>query len=60
MRIHYDPSIVYSVATLANYWQVDEELIRELIRKGKLAAFKVGREWRITDKVVREFEGATA
>ena len=59
--IEYDPSVVYSVTQLATYWQVPEETIREMIRRRDLQAFKVGREWRVTDKAVREYEeGVTA
>lgn len=55
-KIEYDPSIVYGVEDLAKYWRVKPETIREMIRRGKLDAFKCGKEWRITDKAVREYE----
>lgn len=54
--IAYDPSVVYTVDDLARYWRVEPSTVYTLIRSGRLAAFKVGVGWRITDKAVREFE----
>ena len=54
--ISYDPSIIYSVDSLAAHWGVKAETLREMIRRKKLPAFKVGREYRITDRAVREYE----
>lgn len=56
----YDPSVVYSVAELANRWKVEPSTIYTMIRQGKLAAFKCGVSYRITDKAVREYEGGAA
>lgn len=52
----YDPSVVHSVAGIANYWAVDMDVVYRLIRSGKLKAFKVGKEYRVTDKALREYE----
>lgn len=58
--IDYDPSIVYSVETLAKHWMVEAETVREMIRRKKLTAFKCGKEYRVTDKAVREYEEGVA
>ena len=54
--IEYDPSVVYSVAELAAHWRVEPSTIYGMIKSGKLAAFKCGVSYRITDKAVREYE----
>lgn len=54
--IDYDPSIVHSVASLASRWDVEPSVVYRLIKAGKLSAFKVGKEFRVTDKALREFE----
>lgn len=52
----YDPSVVHSVAQLADYWMVEPTVVYRLIRSGKLKAFRVGKEYRVTDKALREYE----
>ncbi len=54
--IEYDPSVVYTTEELAQRWKVRASTIYDLIRKGKLAAFKVGVGYRVTDRAVREYE----
>ena len=54
--VEYDPSVIHSVASLASYWQVEPSVIYKLVRSGKLKAFKVGKEIRVTDRALREFE----
>lgn len=54
--ISYDPSIIYSVDSLAAHWGVLPDTIYRMIRSKRLPAFKVGREYRITDRAVREYE----
>lgn len=54
--MRYDPSVVHSVENLADYWMVSTDTIYRLIRSGKLKAFKIGKEYRVTDKAVREYE----
>ena len=50
---------VYTPATLARRWQCSERHVRNLIRDGKLAAFRVGGKLlRISAAVVEEFERA--
>lgn len=58
--VQYDPSITYSVAQLARYWQVEPSTVYGMIKSGKLQAFKVGVGYRITDKAVREYEEGVA
>lgn len=55
-QVPYDPSVTYSTRELAEYWKVNEQTICRMIRSGKLQAFHVGVGYRITDKVVREYE----
>lgn len=54
--IHYDPSIVHSVAAIASRWDVEPTSVYRLIRNGKLAAFKAGKEYRVTDRALAEYE----
>ena len=54
--IDYDPSIVHSVASLASRWNVEPSVVYRLIKANKLTAFKVGKEFRVTDRALREFE----
>lgn len=58
--IDYDPSVVYSVAELAQHWHVEPSTIYTMIKKGRLTAFKCGVSYRITDKAVREYEEGLA
>jgi excisionase family DNA binding protein len=41
---------------LADRWQVSAETIRQLVRRGELRAFKVGRMFRIPMEVIEEYE----
>lgn len=52
----YDPSIVYSIHQVADRWQVEKSTIYRMISSGKLPAFRVGKEFRVTDRAVREYE----
>ena len=54
--IDYDPSIVHSVAALATRWDVEPSVVYRLIKAKKLTAFRVGKELRVTDRALREFE----
>ena len=47
---------IFTVDTLAAYWQCSPDVIYDLLRKRKLKAFKVGTAWRITARAVTEFE----
>lgn len=56
LAIQYDPSIVHSVAAIASRWDVEPTVVYRLIRAGKLQAFKAGKEYRVTDKALAEYE----
>jgi len=50
---------VYTVKECAEKLKVTERTILELIRKKKLRAVKVGREYRITETAINGFIGGT-
>ena len=50
---------VYTVKECAEKLKVTERTILELIRKKKLRAVKVGREYRITESAITGFIGGT-
>jgi excisionase family DNA binding protein len=41
---------------VADRWQVEKSTIYRMISSGKLPAFRVGKEFRVTDRAVREYE----
>jgi excisionase family DNA binding protein len=43
------------VSEVAQELQVDRDTVYRLIKSGKLKAFKVGSDWRITEKALEEF-----
>ena len=47
---------VYKLRTLAAEWDVDKETVRQRILSGKLGAFMVGKQYRITTADKRAFE----
>jgi excisionase family DNA binding protein len=47
---------VYTVADLAVRWTTPASTIEAMLRRGDLRGFKVGRQWRVTDLAVAEFE----
>ena len=38
---------IYGVGDLANFFRVSKKTIWEWCKKGKLPAFKIGKEWRV-------------
>lgn len=46
----------YTVAELAARWNCHPETVRRMIAAGTLEAFRVGREWRVAEEVVRWIE----
>jgi len=44
-----------TVAQVAQDWGVDRDTIYRLIHTGKLKAFKVGSDWRITQKALEDY-----
>ena len=51
-----DDSVVYTVNELAEYWRVNSQTVYRMVRSGRLQSFKVGAEYRITDRAVRDYE----
>lgn len=48
---------IYSLADLAERWHVDRLTVYRLVTSGKLRAFQVGKQWRVTAETVAEYEG---
>lgn len=46
----------YTPATLAQRWACSDETIRQMIARGELRAFRVGKMWRIPAKIVEDME----
>ena len=55
-ELEYDRSVVHSVAGIAARWDVEPDVVYRLIRSGKLRAFKVGKEYRVTDMALMMYE----
>ena len=53
-----DPSIYFTVPTLAKLWDCPTSTIYTLIKTGILKAFKVGVSWRISDGARDEYENS--
>ncbi len=51
-----EPGRPYTCKTLADYWGVTPQTVRNLIGAGKLRAFKVGKGYRILPEDARKFE----
>jgi excisionase family DNA binding protein len=45
----------YAIPEVAERLKVKEELIRELIRRGELHAFRIGKAYRITDDDIDDY-----
>lgn len=48
---------VLTIKQVAERWHVDRDTIYRMISSGKLKAFQVGRQWRVTAETVAEYEG---
>lgn len=46
----------YTPQAVAELWECSIETVYELLRKGKLHGFKLGRDWRITESELRAYE----
>jgi len=46
---------VYSIIEVMDILKVTRRTIYNWLRAGKIKAFKVGKEWRITEESLREF-----
>ena len=51
-----DPAAAFTPEGLADRWQVSSETIRQMIRRGDLRAFRVGRLFRIPPEAVEDIE----
>ncbi len=48
--------MAFTVAELAQHWNCHPKTVWRLIRVGRLRAFRVGREWRVTASCVKQYE----
>ena len=46
----------YTAEMLAERWECSAETVRQMIRDGRLPAFRVGRMMRVTQQVVEQYE----
>jgi excisionase family DNA binding protein len=46
----------YTIADLAHRWQLSEETIRKMIVRGDIPAFRIGKQWRVTEETVKWIE----
>ena len=46
---------LYTIEEIADLFKVTHRAVYKWINAGKLTAFKVGREWRITEEGLQEF-----
>lgn len=46
---------VYSIQEVADILKVDHKVIREAVKDGSLKAFRVGRQWRITQEALVDY-----
>jgi len=46
---------LFTIQEVADHWQVSTKTVRRWIDDGDLAAFKLGRQWRIADKDLKHF-----
>jgi len=49
---------VYTVIEMADTLHVTPETLKEYIKDGKMTAFKVGNQWRMTDKDLSDYVDA--
>lgn len=49
---------IFAVQAVADYLELKPETIRAMLKKGKIRASKIGKEWRITETAVKEFLAA--
>jgi excisionase family DNA binding protein len=53
-RIFADQNF-YAIPDVAERFKVKEELVRELIRRGELHAYRIGKAYKITDDDIDEY-----
>ena len=47
---------VFSIAELAKRWRVQRQSISRQIQTAQLPAFRIGKQWRVTEETVRDIE----
>jgi len=47
---------LYTVPDVAKRWGVCTQAVYKLLRTGRLRGFKAGKEWRVTEEALREYE----
>lgn len=47
---------VFTPDTLAAHWQCSRDVIYDMLRRRQIAAFKVGKGWRISAEAVMRYE----
>lgn len=47
---------LYTVPDVARRWGVCAQAVYKLLRTGQLRGFKAGKEWRVTEEALREYE----
>lgn len=50
----------FTAQEIANRWGVGYPTVLSLLRDGRLQGFRAGREWRVTDTALREYEDRPA
>ena len=49
-----------TISDIMTRWKCDRDTIYKLISSGKLKAFRVGRDYRVTESVVERYENGEA
>lgn len=50
--------VTYTITEAASVLKVGHKVVRKLIADGTLRAFKVGKQWRISEDAIRALDGA--
>lgn len=51
------PSQVFTPADIAARWNCSLDVVYDLLRSGRLRGFKVGSQWRVSERQVDKYEG---
>ena len=52
----FGEGMFFTIAELAHRWNCHPKTVWRMIRAGRLAAIRVGREWRIAESCVKHYE----
>ena len=55
-RTHHAADEYYTPKTLAARWRCSVDIVYDLLRRGELSGFKLGKDWRIPDNARADFE----